>query len=167
MLVALANAALRSSPAPLPLQPLTSPGGGVDVHAHLTDSAFSGNLQAVLEQSSAAGVSAIIAVSEDLEDARHVMEFIKGRKQQQQVAVHICLGMHPCKVRKRIDSKLSPSLAFAQGFDLLPDFLQYHFISVRRRSVLSFWSCRFFCEESFTHLKISFRQSLILYFIDR
>jgi len=105
MLVALANAALRSTPDRRhPLHPLNLAAGGwdgVDVHAHLTDSAFSGRLHIALGQAAAAGVSAIIAVSEDLEDARHVLEFIMDTKRPQQVAVHVCLGLHPCKVRNK------------------------------------------------------------------
>jgi TatD DNase family protein len=42
----------------------------VDTHAHLCDPAFSQDLGAVLERAKAAGVSAVIAVGEDLADAK-------------------------------------------------------------------------------------------------
>ena len=42
----------------------------VDVHAHLCDAAFDGDLEAVLDRARAAGVGSVIAVGEDLDDAR-------------------------------------------------------------------------------------------------
>ena len=44
--------------------------GLVDTHAHICDTAFDGDRAAVLARARAAGVSAIIAVGEDLADAR-------------------------------------------------------------------------------------------------
>lgn len=41
----------------------------IDTHAHLCDSSFEGDLEEVLERAAGAGVSTVVAVSEDLSDA--------------------------------------------------------------------------------------------------
>jgi TatD DNase family protein len=46
----------------------------VDTHAHLCDPVFDGDRAAVLERARAAGVAAVVAVSETLTDARRTLE---------------------------------------------------------------------------------------------
>lgn len=46
----------------------------VDTHAHLADPAFALDLDAVLDRARDAGVAAVVVVSEDLADARQVLE---------------------------------------------------------------------------------------------
>ena len=46
----------------------------VDTHAHICDPAFDGDRSEVLEKAGAAGVGAVIAVGEDLRDARRNMD---------------------------------------------------------------------------------------------
>jgi TatD DNase family protein len=46
----------------------------IDTHAHLCDSAFEADLDQVLKRAAAAGVTCVIAVGEDLADARHNLE---------------------------------------------------------------------------------------------
>lgn len=53
----------------------TAPGGGLtDTHAHLCDPAFAGDLDEVLERASAAGVGAVVAVGEGVDDAVRNLE---------------------------------------------------------------------------------------------
>jgi TatD DNase family protein len=46
----------------------------IDTHAHLCDPSFAGDLEQVLERAAAAGVEAVVAVGEDLADARRNLE---------------------------------------------------------------------------------------------
>lgn len=46
----------------------------VDVHAHLADAAFAGDLEVVLKRAREAGVLAVVAVAETLEDAKRNLE---------------------------------------------------------------------------------------------
>ena len=50
----------------------------VDTHTHICDSAFDADRDAVLEKAVEAGVGAIIALGEDLEDARRNIELAEG-----------------------------------------------------------------------------------------
>lgn len=46
----------------------------IDTHAHLCDDSFDGDLEAVLARAAAAGVEAVVAVGEGLDDARRNLE---------------------------------------------------------------------------------------------
>jgi TatD DNase family protein len=50
----------------------------VDTHTHICDSVFDGDRDVVLEKAAEAGVGAIIALGEDLEDARRNIELAEG-----------------------------------------------------------------------------------------
>lgn len=62
----------------------------VDVHAHLCASEFADDLPSVLEAARAAGVTRVLAVGEDLEDARRNLELAERFPQ-----VRACAGLYP------------------------------------------------------------------------
>jgi len=64
--------------------------GLVDTHAHLCDTSFDGDLTAVLDRASAAGVSSIIAVGETLEDGEKNLAMAREYAQVQPAA-----GLYP------------------------------------------------------------------------
>ena len=62
----------------------------VDTHTHICDSAFDADRDAVLEKAVEAGVCAIIALGEDLEDARRNIELAEGYPM-----IHPAAGLYP------------------------------------------------------------------------
>ncbi len=64
--------------------------GLVDVHAHLADEAFERDLDAVLRRAEQAGVRAVLAVSETLEEAREILELA-----ERYPIIKPCAGLYP------------------------------------------------------------------------
>eukprot|EP00123_Amoebidium_parasiticum_P016131 comp23302_c0_seq1/m.38262 comp23302_c0_seq1/g.38262 ORF comp23302_c0_seq1/g.38262 comp23302_c0_seq1/m.38262 type:complete len:202 (-) comp23302_c0_seq1:511-1116(-) len=64
-----------------------------DVHAHLADNLFSGDLSDVLSKARADGVLGVLAVSENLEEAERILELSRSNPG----FVGACAGMHPEK----------------------------------------------------------------------
>ncbi len=62
----------------------------VDAHAHMSDGAFTADLEVVLEAAAEVGVKAIVAVSEDLEDANRVLKIAEKFP-----LVKPCVGLYP------------------------------------------------------------------------
>jgi TatD DNase family protein len=62
----------------------------VDTHAHLADPAFEGDLEAVLDRARQAGVEAVVAVSEDYEDAERVLALARSHPM-----LRPALGLYP------------------------------------------------------------------------
>ena len=62
----------------------------VDAHAHMSDAAFAADLAAVLEAAANAGVEAIVTVSENLEDARKVLDLAEKFP-----LLKPCAGLYP------------------------------------------------------------------------
>jgi len=62
----------------------------VDTHTHICDSAFDADRDEVLEKAVEAGVGAIIALGEDLEDARRNIELAQGYPM-----IHPAAGLYP------------------------------------------------------------------------
>ena len=65
----------------------------VDTHAHLCDSAFDSDRADVIERARSAGVSAIIAVSEDLSDAQRNIELAASHSELRPAA-----GLYPVRL---------------------------------------------------------------------
>ncbi len=63
----------------------------VDVHAHLCDPAFEADLDSVLERAREAGIAAIVAVGETLDDARRNLELARAHPGM----VLPCAGLFP------------------------------------------------------------------------
>lgn len=62
----------------------------IDAHAHMTDKAFTADLEAVLEAAAEAGVGGIITVGENLEDAQRVLELAEKFS-----LLKPCAGLYP------------------------------------------------------------------------
>ena len=62
----------------------------IDAHAHMSDKAFAGDLEAVLEAAVEVGVGAIVTVSEKLEDAQRILD-LAGRFP----VLKPCIGLYP------------------------------------------------------------------------
>eukprot|EP00741_Cyanophora_paradoxa_P018196 tig00021038_g17569.t1 len=62
----------------------------VDVHAHLADSAFAGDLDGVLQRAADAGVAAIVAVSEVVSEAEQIL-----RLSERHAILRPSAGLHP------------------------------------------------------------------------
>ncbi|MFQ5847566.1 MAG: TatD family hydrolase [Candidatus Methylomirabilales bacterium] len=62
----------------------------IDAHAHMADSAFGTDLEAVLQAAAEAGVGGIVTVSENLEDARRVLALA-----EQYPLLKPCAGLYP------------------------------------------------------------------------
>jgi TatD DNase family protein len=79
--------------------PDPTPIGLVDVHAHMADEAFSHDLHEVLKRAAAAGVKAILAVSETAADAERNLILAERFP-----LIKSCAGLHPaCAHRDRAE----------------------------------------------------------------
>lgn len=81
----------------------------VDTHAHLCDSAFDDDLEAVLDRARSAGVTGIVAVGEDLADARRNLD----------LAASFSGFVHPA-------AGLFPTILDASEADQLIDLIRRH-----------------------------------------
>jgi len=68
----------------------------IDTHAHLCDNSFDGDLEAVLNRATDAGVCAVVAVSEDLADARKNL-----RLSEICPMIRPAAGLYPANLDKR------------------------------------------------------------------
>ncbi len=79
----------------------------IDTHTHLCDQLFDHDLEMVLDRAKKAGVSAIIAVSEDLEDAEknlHLAETYEG--------IYPAAGLYPAILNRDVARKMGRFIKF-------------------------------------------------------
>ncbi len=65
----------------------------IDTHCHLTDPRLASQLDAVLFRAAAAGVTRLVTISTDVDDARECLNVCRGRD-----AVRCAVGVHPTYV---------------------------------------------------------------------
>lgn len=73
----------------------------IDTHAHLSSSEFSNDFPEVLERAQRAGVSGIVVVSEDVEDARDVLALCRKHS----TCLFAGCGLHPGYVSRLTDEE--------------------------------------------------------------
>lgn len=81
----------------------------IDSHAHLQDKAFAGEVEAVLERATEAGIDAIVCVGYDLKSSQAALDL--ARKHQQIYAV---VGIHPHDASELNDEAIARIYAMAK-----------------------------------------------------
>jgi len=78
----------------------------IDTHAHLSSNEFANDLPVVLSRANETGIHSILAVSQDLQDARAVLALAAAHPAQVKAAV----GLHPEFVASLTESRLEHAL---------------------------------------------------------
>lgn len=76
----------------------------VDTHAHLSDEAFAGDLDEILQQCAAAGIRAVIMPASDLDDADRIAAICRTSRSFPHPRLYAAAGVHPHEASKWDDS---------------------------------------------------------------
>ena len=77
----------------------------IDCHAHLTDSRFTGERQAILARARAAGVERVLCVGEKLCDIEPVLSLSRG-----ETMVEACIGLYPDQLDPAAEEEMARAI---------------------------------------------------------